>query len=104
MIQKYSELIFLCVTTKISQKQNFKTTASPLPDRVIYMYYFKYFALFILNRLRPRLQKACEKDLSKFCQDILLESGDDRDTSKDFLEGKVIQCLQTKFVTDPGKN
>jgi len=52
-------------------------------------------------RLRPRLQKACEKDLSKFCQDILLESGDNRDTSKDFLEGKVIQCLQTKFVTDP---
>ena len=52
-------------------------------------------------RLRPRLQKACEKDLAKFCQDILLEAGDNRDTSKDFLEGKVIQCLQTKFVTDP---
>ena len=50
-------------------------------------------------RLRPRLQKACEKDLKKFCSDVLLNQGD-KDTSKDYLEGKVIQCLQSKLVAD----
>ena len=51
-------------------------------------------------RLRPRLQRACEKDLKNYCQDVLLHQGD-KDTSKDFLEGQVIQCLQAKLIADP---
>lgn len=50
-------------------------------------------------RLRPRLQKACELDLKKFCGDVLLNAH--RETTKDFLEGQVIQCLQDKVVQDP---
>ena len=51
-------------------------------------------------RLRPRLQRACEKDLKNYCEDVLLHQGD-KDTSKDFLEGQVIQCLQAKLIADP---
>ena len=49
-------------------------------------------------RLRPRLQKACAMDLKKFCTEVLINSH--KDTTRDFLEGAVIQCLQSKFVED----
>ena len=52
-------------------------------------------------RLRPRLQKACSMDLKKFCGDVLINvNKDHKDVTKDFLEGAVIQCLQSKFVED----
>lgn len=45
------------------------------------------------------MQKACERDLKNWCGDVLLHQGD-KDTSKDFLEGQVIQCLQSKYIED----
>jgi len=37
-------------------------------------------------------------DLKKFCTDVLINSK--KDTTRDFLEGAVIQCLQSKFIED----
>ncbi len=51
-------------------------------------------------RLRPRLQRACEHDLVKFCSQVMLEQDQGKDLSKDYLEGHVVQCLQHKFVED----
>ena len=48
-------------------------------------------------RLRPRLQKACQMDLKKFCSKVLLRS-DKTDLTVDFLEGKVLKCLEAKFA------
>jgi len=50
-------------------------------------------------RLRPRLQRACQKELKDFCSEVLLQQGD-KESSRDFLEGQVVQCLQNKFISD----
>ena len=51
-------------------------------------------------RLNPRLAKACTNDLPKFCHKFILEKVD---SEKDFLEGKVIQCLKDQFVENENK-
>ena len=48
--------------------------------------------------MRPRLQRACEQDLKAWCGNVLLLQSQDKDTTKDFLEGQVIQCLQNKLI------
>ncbi|XP_077982397.1 Golgi apparatus protein 1-like [Glandiceps talaboti] len=44
-------------------------------------------------RLKPALEKACSKDIPKFCTDIV----DQHHNSEDEYQGKVIQCLKEKF-------
>ena len=48
-------------------------------------------------RLRPRLRKACQMDLEKFCARVLFQFSD-KDMTEDFLEGRVLKCLQSKFA------
>ncbi|XP_038076975.1 Golgi apparatus protein 1-like isoform X2 [Patiria miniata] len=48
-------------------------------------------------RLNPRMQKACRRDMPKFCNDIL-----DKSKTKEYqeksMEGEMLLCLKTKFV------
>lgn len=48
-------------------------------------------------RLRPRLQKACKMDLEKFCSTALMQFSS-KDMTQDFLEGKILKCLEAKFA------
>ena len=46
-------------------------------------------------RLNPKLQRACALDLPKFCNNVIEEQSD---SDRDFLEGKVIQCLKDQLI------
>eukprot|EP00090_Calanus_glacialis_P009466 TRINITY_DN17839_c0_g1_i1.p1 TRINITY_DN17839_c0_g1~~TRINITY_DN17839_c0_g1_i1.p1 ORF type:complete len:347 (-),score=79.07 TRINITY_DN17839_c0_g1_i1:19-948(-) len=45
-------------------------------------------------RLNPILEKACRKDITKLCGDIIIEYKDERS----FLEGKIVSCLKQKAI------
>lgn len=77
---------------EIKDDPNFDRTCKLIVNRRIIQHTKDY-------RMRPRLQKACEMDMKKFCANVLLQG--DVESTKDFLEGSVVQCLQDKFVQSP---
>ncbi|XP_022082306.1 Golgi apparatus protein 1-like [Acanthaster planci] len=49
-------------------------------------------------RLNPRMQKACRRDMPKFCSDVLDKSKKEEYKEKE-LEGEMLLCLKKKFPT-----
>ena len=45
-------------------------------------------------RLNPVLEKACRKDITKLCGDIIIKFDEERS----FLEGRIISCLKQKAI------